>query len=140
VRATEVFLNYAEAAYEAWGPYGKGSGGYSAREVIAAIRKRAGINQPDEYLNSISSKEDMRKVIRNERRIELSFEGKRFWDLRRWKEDLTEPAMGIRWHSEDDHTLETFEVEERAYKPYMIYGPVPFNEVLKFGYVQNQGW
>ena len=138
IRATEIFLNYAEAANEAWGPDGKGTAGYSAREVIAAIRKRAGIS--DSYLSSVTSKEDMRKVIRNERRIELSFEGKRFWDLRRWKEDLTEPAMGIRWHSEDDHTLETFEVEERAYKPYMIYGPIPFNEVLKFGYVQNQGW
>ncbi len=138
VRATEIFLNYAEAANEAWGPDGKGSAGYSAREVIAAIRKRAGISES--YLSSVTSKEDMRKVIRNERRIELSFEGKRFWDLRRWKEDLTEPAKGIRWHSEDDHTLETFEVEERAYKPYQIYGPIPFNEVLKFGYVQNQGW
>ncbi|MBQ1866605.1 MAG: RagB/SusD family nutrient uptake outer membrane protein [Bacteroidales bacterium] len=136
VRATEIYLNYAEAANEAWGPDGKGSAGYSARDVISKIRKRAGLS--DSYLSSVTSKEDMRKVIRNERRIELSFEGARFWDLRRWKEDLTEPAMGIR--RADDGTLETFEVEERAYKPHQIYGPIPFNEVLKFGYVQNQGW
>ena len=136
VRATEIFLNYAEAANEAWGPDGKGSAGYSARDVVAAIRNRAGIS--DDYLSTVTSKEDMRKLIRNERRIELSFEGKRFWDLRRWKASLTEPAKGIRMN--DGGTLETFEVEERAYQPHQIYGPVPFNEVLKFGYVQNQGW
>ncbi len=136
VRATEIFLNYAEAANEAWGPDGKGSAGYSARDVVAAIRYRAGLN--DEYISKVTSKEDMRKLIRNERRIELSFEGKRFWDLRRWKASLTEPAKGIRMN--DSGKLETFEVEARSYQPYMIYGPVPFNEVLKFGYVQNQGW
>ena len=82
----------------------------------------------------------MRKLIRNERRIELSFEGKRFWDIRRWKEDITEPAMGL-WRGESGtDPLTRFVVEERAYKSYQIYGPVPFNEVLKFGYVQNQGW
>ncbi|MBR1576100.1 MAG: RagB/SusD family nutrient uptake outer membrane protein [Bacteroidales bacterium] len=137
IRATEIYLNYAEAANEAWGPDGKGSNGYSAREVIAAIRKRAGISQPDAYLEGIASKEDMRKLIRNERRIELSFEGARFWDLRRWKEDLTEPANGIRL---EDGVYRTFKVEDRNFKPYMVYGPIPFNEVLKFGFVQNQGW
>ena len=137
IRSTEIFLNYAEAANEAWGPDGKGSNGYSAREVIAEVRKRAGITQPDEYLASVTSKEEMRKLIRNERRIELSFEGARFWDLRRWKDDLTEPAKGIRL---DNGTYKAVEVEKREFKPYMIYGPIPFNEVMKFGFVQNQGW
>ena len=137
IRATEIFLNYAEAANEAWGPDGKGSNGYSAREVIAAIRSRAGITQPDAYLASVTSKEAMRKLIHNERRIELSFEGARFWDLRRWKDDLTEPAKGIRL---ENGVYKTVEVEKREFKPYMIYGPIPFNEVLKFNFVQNQGW
>ena len=137
IRATEIFLNYAEAANEAWGPDGTGSNGYSARDVIAAIRNRAGITQPDAYLASVTSKEDMRKLIHNERRIELSFEGARFWDLRRWKDELTEPAKGIRL---ENGTYKTVEVEKREYKPYMIYGPIPFNEVMKFGFVQNQGW
>ena len=41
----------------------------------------------------------MRELIRNERRLELCFEGFRFWDLRRWKvpmEKLTETAKGVR--------------------------------------------
>ena len=86
----------------------------------------------------MTSKEAMRQLIRNERRIELSFEGARFWDIRRWKNDLTEPAKGIRL--DENGKYETVEVEPRQYESYMIYGPIPFNEVMKFGYVQNQGW
>ena len=43
----------------------------------------------------MTHKEKMRELIRNERRIELCFEGFRFWDLRRWKANLTEEAKGI---------------------------------------------
>lgn len=138
MRYTEFFLNYAEAANEAWGPTGKGAFDFSASDVLAAIRKRAGIRQPDAYLQSISAdKAKMRELIRNERRLELSFESFRFWDLRRWGLGLTEPAKGIR---RADGTYETFEVEPRTYEPYMQYGPLPYREVLKFGLVQNAGW
>src|SRR5687768_17167741 len=61
IRYTEIFLSYAEAANEAWGPDGMGTHGFSARNVIAAIRKRAGISQPDLYLTSITTREDMRE-------------------------------------------------------------------------------
>jgi hypothetical protein len=81
-RYTEIFLNYAEAANEAWGPDGDPNGyGFTARDVIATIRSRAGIDQPDNYLNELTTMEEMRELIRNERRLELSFEGFRFWDL-----------------------------------------------------------
>src|SRR5699024_10898433 len=79
IRYTEIFLDYAEAANEAWGPDGTGTHSYSAKDVIAAIRKRAGIKQPDNYLTAITNKEQMRQLIHNERRIELCFEGFRFW-------------------------------------------------------------
>src|SRR5690606_4553391 len=86
MRYTEIFLNYAEAANEAWGPEGDPNAyGFTARSIIAAIRNRAGINQPDQFLAEVTSKEDMRDLIRNERRLELSFEGHRFWDIRRWQ-------------------------------------------------------
>ncbi|MBN2274229.1 MAG: RagB/SusD family nutrient uptake outer membrane protein [Bacteroidales bacterium] len=137
IRYTEIFLAYAEAANEAWGPDGKGPHAYSARDVIAAIRSRAGITQPDSYLASISSKEDMRALIQNERRLELCFEGFRFWDLRRWKKDLTEPAMGVRI---TDGNFVVSTVEKRLYEDYMVYPPLPYNEVLKTGMVQNNGW
>ncbi len=137
IRYTELFLDYAEAANEAWGPDGKGSHAYSARDVIAAIRKRAGIAQPDSYLASISSMEDMRTLIRNERRLELCFEGFRFWDLRRWKNDLTQPAIGV---SINNNTYTTGPVEGRQYADFMYYGPLPYNDVIKESLVQNKGW
>jgi hypothetical protein len=139
VRYTELFLNYAEAANEAYGPEGKGTNAYSAKEVIAQIRKRAGIVQPDPYLAATTTKEDMRTLIRNERRLELCFEGFRFWDLRRWKANLSEPAKGVRISKAGVFTY--FTVENRAYdNAYMHYGPVPEREIIKFGFVQNQGW
>jgi starch-binding outer membrane protein, SusD/RagB family len=137
IRYTELFLAYAEAANEAWGPDGKGTHTYSARDVIAAIRKRAGITQPDNYLASIASKEEMRKLIHNERRLELCFEGIRFWDLRRWKENITEPAKGVSI-TNNVYTVST--VENRQYADYMYYGPLPYNDVLKEDLLQNRGW
>jgi starch-binding outer membrane protein, SusD/RagB family len=137
IRYTEIFLIYAEAANEAWGPEGKGTFGFSARDVIAAIRKRAGITQPDNYLASITNKDDMRKLIRNERRLELSFEGFRFWDLRRWKENLNEPARGVTIRN-NVFTVQT--VENRLYSDFMYYGPIPFTEARKANLKQNTGW
>ena len=139
MRYTELFLIYAEAANEAWGPDGTGPFSYSARDVIAAIRKRAGIAQPDAYLASITTKEQMRELIRNERRLELCFEGFRFWDLRRWKSDLTETAKGIRING---NTMTVINVENRLYdNSYMHYGPLPETELTKFdALIQNRGW
>ncbi len=138
IRYTELYLNYAEAANEAWGPDGKGTYAFSAKDVIAAIRKRAGITQPDNYLASISGKDQMRTLIHNERRLELCFEGSRFWDLRRWKDDLTVPARGV---AINGTTYTYFDVENRSYdNNYMHYGPIPDKEVIKFNFVQNKGW
>jgi hypothetical protein len=132
-----LFLIYAEAANEAWGPDGKGSHAYSARDIIAAIRKRAGIAQPDNYLSSINTQEDMRNLIHNERRLELCFEGFRFWDLRRWKDNLTQSAVGA---TINNNSYTTGPVEGRLYADYMYYGPLPYNDVLKENLVQNKGW
>jgi hypothetical protein len=140
MRFTEIFLIYAEAANEAWGPDGMGTNGFSARNVIAAIRKRAGLKQPDNYLTSITTKEDMRKLIRNERRLELCFEGFRFWDLRRWKANLTETAKGININKTST-SFTIVDVESRTYNDFMFYGPLPEKEIVKFNaLVQNEGW
>ncbi|MCE5345418.1 MAG: RagB/SusD family nutrient uptake outer membrane protein [Bacteroidales bacterium] len=139
MRYTELFLIYAEAANEAWGPDGMGANGFSARNIVAAIRKRAGITQPDNYLTSISTKVDMRELIHNERRIELCFEGFRFWDLRRWKANLNETANGV---NIENTNFSYVTVEPRLYNnSYMLYGPIPHGEIIKFSsLVQNEGW
>lgn len=137
IRYTEMFLICAEAANEAWGPDGTSAHGFSARSLIEAIRKRAGIAQPDVYLASVTTKEGMRALIRNERRLELCFEGFRFWDIRRWKENLTEPAKGV---TINNNVFSIQNVENRQYSDNMYYGPIPLTEALKANLLQNKGW
>lgn len=141
IRYTEIFLNYAEAANEAWGPTGMGTHGYSAYDVIKAIRQRAGVgtDNGDPYLESVKNDQtQMRELIRNERRLELCFEGFRFWDLRRWNLSLNEPVKGVRISA---GTYQVFDVESRTYNDFMRFGPIPYSEVVKFDALeQNQGW
>ena len=150
IRYTEMFLIYAEAANEAWGPQNSNGHRYSAYDVIKAIRTRAGLgtDNGDAYLESIKNNNDkdkMRELIRNERRIELCFENFRFWDLRRWNVNLTklnEIALGVEI-SKSGATMKytPLEVENRKYEDYMIYGPLPFAEVMKWSNLeQNVGW
>ena len=82
----------------------------------------------------------MRELIRNERRIELSFEGFRFWDIRRWGLSLTETAKGMSINNAAA-TYGVINVDTRNYKDYQQYGPIPYSEVLKYSNLQqNQGW
>lgn len=137
-RYTELFLIFAEAANEVGGPDHQVNG-LSARAVIAAIRQRAGIAQPDNYLVTINDQDAMRDLIRNERRLELSFEGHRFWDLRRWGLSLNESAHG--YYFNGDNYEERPSVETRNYQPFATYLPIPNSEILKFSQLeQNMGW
>jgi starch-binding outer membrane protein, SusD/RagB family len=84
IRMGSLYLIFAEAANEAWSnPAVKnGSCKYSAEEALNLVRNR--VEMPDihsKYLN----KNDFRERVRNERRVELAFEGERLFDIRRWK-------------------------------------------------------
>lgn len=137
-RYTELFLIFAEAANEIGGP-DYTVDGISARDVIGAIRQRAGITQPDAYLASITEEDAMRELIRNERRLELCFEGHRFWDLRRWGLPLTEAAKGYFQNGIEYVNLPSVEI--RNYPSHATYMPIPYNEVLKYSELeQNNGW
>ena len=85
----------------------------------------------------------MRELIRNERRIELSFEGHRFWDLRRWQvklDDLNTMTKGMSINQAEG-TYTPIDVESRNYKEYQYYGPIPYGECLKYNNLkQNKGW
>ncbi len=141
IRFTELYLIYAEAANEAWGPDGDPKGyGLTARAAMAEIRKRAGIDAADTYLASIATgdKVKMRGLIRDERRIELCFEGFRFWDIRRWGLPMDIIAKGV---SIVNNVYSYIDVENRLYEPYMKFGPIPPNEILKVPDLsQNEGW
>ncbi len=156
IRYTEIFLAYAEAANDAWGPKADPTGvGFTAYDVIKAIRARAGlatneIGMPlpegDVYLEECATDQaKMTNLIRNERRIELCFENKRFWDLRRWLLPLNETVKGVQIDRNDETgelTYTIFDVERRDFdNSYQCYGPIPKGEVLKWSNLkQNKGW
>ena len=155
IRYTEMFLAYAEAANDAWGPKADPKGvGFTAYDVIKAIRTRAGLAKDevgfdlpegDVYLEECAADQaKMTELIRNERRIELCFENKRFWDMRRWQMPLNETVQGMRVDRDEDGVLTytRIDVEERKYdSSYQWYGPIPKGEVLKWSNLkQNKGW
>ena len=87
-RLAEFLLNYAEIQI-ALGDEAK------ARTYINMVRKRESVNMPD----ITSTGDDLVRVYRNERAVELNLEDSRFYDLMRWKAapghvDLN-PARGI---------------------------------------------
>jgi hypothetical protein len=147
IRTTEILLDYAEAANEAQGPTANvGGASFSAYDVIKALRARVHEDGwSDSYLESIKNDKDkMRQLIRNERRIELCFENHRFWDLRRWKANLTETAKGVNISTNSSTgalNYRQIDVEPRQYQDYMIYGPIPYSELRKWSNLQqNDGW
>jgi starch-binding outer membrane protein, SusD/RagB family len=146
IRYTEIFLAYAEAANEAWGPTATGPNTFSAYDVIKAIRQRAGITGGDDFLESVKNDQNgMRELIRNERRLELCFENHRFRDVRRWKVDLNklnESARGVEISNPGGTlTYAPVNVEPRNYQDHMYYGPIPYGEVNKWSLLeQNAGW
>ena len=150
IRYTEIFLAYAEAANDAWGPKNDPKGiGYTAYDVIKAIRERAGLAtndvgmplpEGDVYLEECAaSQEKMTNLIRNERRIELCFENKRFWDIRRWMLPLNETVRGVKIEKIDEDKDPT--ADNLKYTSYQCYGPIPKGELLKWDELkQNKGW
>ena len=143
-RYGEILLNYAEALNEY-----QSAPSQEIYDAIIALRKRAGIEEGDgNYgLKSLKdmTKDEMRKIIQNERRIEMAFEEQRFWDIRRWRiaEDIFQkPLKGLNIqisgsvvnYEEIDVMSTTFEVKRYFY-------PIPYSEVIKNeNMVQNPNW
>jgi hypothetical protein len=138
-RYTDVLLMFAEAANEAGGPDAE-IGGYTSKNVINAIRERAGITTSF-YVDFAISQGTFPELIKNERRLEMCFENQRFWDLRRWKmvDVIRAPVHGVNV-SADGSEYTYVEVEQRNYQDYQIYGPIPYGETLKYELIQNEGW
>lgn len=77
IRYADILLMYAEAKNEYSGPDA------TVYAAVEKIRQRAGLTPY--ALPAALSQNQLRDVIRNERRVELAFEEQRFWDIRRWK-------------------------------------------------------
>ncbi len=77
IRYAEVLLTYAEAQNELSGP------DVSVYAAMNAVRARPSVLMPQ--VEAGLTKDKMRAVIRNERRVELAFEGLYYSDIRRWR-------------------------------------------------------
>lgn len=121
-RYAEILLNYAEARNEAISIPDE-----SVYNAVNEIRNRAGLNDlPDDL-----TKDEMRDIIKNERRLELLLEEHRFYDLRRWKDGdvLNQPIMGMRVIQENGVIRYVIEqVEERVFTGNNYFLPIPLKE------------
>ena len=92
------------------------------------------------------TQEEMRDIIRNERRIELAFEEHRFWDIRRWKiaEDvMNEPVEGVEIMRQADGSFDYNYVNVRTstFDERMYWYPIPRGEMNgNTKLTQNPGW
>lgn len=137
-RLAEIYLNYAEALNEASGP---------TNDVYMAINKiRSRAQMPD--IPSGLNKDEMRKRIRAERRVELAIEEHRFWDVRRWKildqTDKVVTGMQITKVSDNTFTYKRFVIEKRnAWQEKYLIFPIPIKDasnIPDFSSNQNPGW
>lgn len=149
IRLPELLLYYAEALNEAEDTPEARS---KAMQYVDIIRQRAGLktiaeswttysNNPTKY----KTQDGLRKIIQQERNIELVFEGKRYWDLRRWKiapEVLNASVLGFNMGQSK---------AEYFYKPYVLFQqsfglkdyffPISDDELRRNqNLVQNLGW
>ncbi|KIA94409.1 hypothetical protein OA93_19910 [Flavobacterium sp. KMS] len=109
MRYAEVLLTYAEAKNELSGPDS------SVYDAINDIRDRVGMPAVDKTI--YNTKDKMRELIRNERRIELAGEGQRFYDIRRWK--IADQVM------KSIYDITNNIVQERAWQPKYTKLPYP---------------
>ncbi|HMG07465.1 MAG TPA: RagB/SusD family nutrient uptake outer membrane protein [Mucilaginibacter sp.] len=142
-RYAEVLLNYAEALNEA----GRTE---DAVTQLVLLRKRAGLQAGTAARYGIPggiSQTDLRTLIQqNDRRIELSFEEHRFWDLRRWKIANTElnktlHGMQITKNSNGTFTYQVVPVTTIVFQDKLYHMPIPYTEtVTDANLKQNSGW
>ena len=149
IRLSELYLNYAEAINESVGP------NQEAYDALNAVRERAGISNVEDAwgnasitatLNKHTTQDGFREIIRQERLIELSFEGNRYNDIRRWKhaeQYFNSPVFG--W-SVDETSVGGYynitQVGTRSFNsPRDYFHPISINEItINPNLTQNLGW
>lgn len=147
IRLADLYLYYAEALNEV-----KGSPDGEVYEYIDLVRERAELPGVVDSWNSFASnpgkpltKDGMREIIQHERLIELSLEGRRYWDLRRWKQlkdKMNTPFKGwntFQEEAEDYYSLTVLSSPSFSEKDY--FWPIRESELVKNPFLdQNVGW
>lgn len=138
IRYAEVLLNYAEAKLEA------GDIDQSVYDAINEIRQRPSVNMP--IISSGKGEQELRDIIRRERRVELVFEGFRLFDIRRWK--TAEIVMNKTLYGAPEANPATMNPityitgwQVNVFNPARDYlWPIPQEEIDKIGIEQNPNW
>lgn len=124
-RLAEIYLNYAECQMELGNKE-------EALKYINLVRQR--VHLP------AATGADLRSEYEYERRVELMFEGRRFFDLRRWKKmavaysDTNLPRAMKIYKMKDGTLLYSHDVtvlQHRNFRDAMYWMPVPRYELLK---------
>lgn len=138
IRYAEILLNFAEARNERLS-----APDAEVYNAVEQIRKRAGLNPYT--LPSGLSTSSMRTVIQNERRLELAFEGHRFFDVRRWK--IAETTENRQMYGTEPTktaagtTFRKIPVRKHVFEKRMYLWPIPLSEVSKSSQLlQNPGY
>lgn len=147
IRLAELYLSYAEALNEV------SPGSTEAIAYLDRIRTRAGLQGVVSSWNNYSKNptkyqtgDGLRDIIKRERLIELSFEGQRFWDLRRWKMAAEELNKDITGFSMSGKTVATYNVEKTIFNQTFIsprdyLWPIGNYEIRRNPHlVENPGW
>lgn len=147
MRLADLYLFYAEALNEM-----KAAPDAEVYEYIDLVRERAGLegvvdswkkysNNPDKP----TTKNGMRQIIQQERKIELACEGHYFWDSHRWKTAVREQNRLIQgWNVaatdvNEYYTVTTIYTQKFTYRDYFT--PIPEYDLVNNPLlVQNPGW
>lgn len=147
LRLADLYLMYAEALNEVEGPTGE------VIQYIDAVRARAGLDgvatswqnystNPNKY----TTQNGMRDIIQRERTIEMAYEGKNFWDVRRWKkavEEYNQPVRG--WNvfgaTESSYYQVLTLYQQRFISPRDYFWPINETTLIQNpNLVQSPGW
>jgi len=155
-RWAHMILIYAEAMNEVYGPttaLPADNNPLTAKDAIAFLRlaktydnANPSIPAADLYLNEVAGKgkDEFRKLVRNEIRIETCFEGQRYYDVRRWATNVSEinvPVHKVKVHKNTDGTFSyayNDVVTSRNFPS--LWSPIPLTDVKRGKIEQNEGW
>ena len=149
IRYNEMMLSYAECLNEVYGEQRQGD----ILALLDTIRARSGVPSVEKswanakHANKYQTKDGMREIIKQERTVELAFEGYRNDDVRRWLEGSKYFNTNIwQWNSDATTAAEYY---KRVQDPELLHvfttrnylWPIPTDEMVKNpNLVQNPGY